>query len=413
MRRSIFSLVMVAVFGFGWLATAQDLDVYHDKVNWQDAYVGVMTGAADATGLDIKVTPYADTSTYQAAVRAALRTSRSPGMFTWWSGFRMKDLVDAGLVADVSEVWKKYTDAGLVPASMASAFTFDGKIYAVPNNVAYWVVFYNKKVFADNGLTVPTTWAELENVAQTLKAASVTPFGATVDGRWPAFIWFEEFMIRSDPDLYNQLMLGEAKYTDPGVQKVFATWKDWIDKGWFTDPTTSFGTAGTNAMANQFAQGRLGMMLVGTWYAATIQEAGMSMDDVGAFIMPNMSADTRPGVIFEAGPLLVSQNSSQKDAALKVADYWMSGDAQQKWVDLQDFPPINTEVHAKSALIGDLVTQIQKSDYNQINRFWEATPPEIAEAAVDELSNFMLHPDTSDQVMKNMQSLAEKYWSNH
>lgn len=417
MRRSIFArsivAAMVAALGFGLFASAQDLDVYHDKANWQDAYQQVMQAGSEATGVSVKVTPYADTSTYQAAVRAALRTPRAPGMFTWWSGFRMKDLVDAGLVADVSDIWKKYTDAGKVSPSMASAFTFDGKIYAVPNNVAYWVVFYNKKVFADNNLSVPTTWAEVEDVAGKLKDAGVTPFSATVDGRWPAFIWFEEFMIRSDPDLYNRLMLGEAKYTDPGVQKVFATWKDWIDKGWFTDPSTSFGTAGTNAMANQFAQGKLGMILVGTWYAATIQQAGMSMDDVGAFIMPNMSADTQPGVIFEAGPLLVSQNSSQKDAALKMADYWMSADAQQKWVDAQDFPPINSDVHAKSALIGDLVTQIQQGNYNQINRFWEATPPEIAEAAVDELSNFMLHPDTADQVMSNLQALAEKYWSSH
>ena len=49
---------------------------------------------------------------------------------------------------------------------------------------------------------------------------------------------------------------------------------------------------------------------------------------------------------------------------------------------------------AKSPLISDLVKQINDGSYNQINRFWEATPPEIAEAAVDELGNFMLHPET-------------------
>ena len=148
--------------------------------------------------------PYPDTSTYQAAVRASLRTPSAPGIFTWWSGYRMKDLVDAGLVADVTPLWKKYTDAGLYNPSLASAYTFNGKIYGIPDLVAYWVVFYNKKVFDKYQLTPPKTWAELEKVAATLKENKVTPFGATVHGRWPSFIWFEELLVRQDPGPLRQ-----------------------------------------------------------------------------------------------------------------------------------------------------------------------------------------------------------------
>lgn len=388
-------------------ALAADVDVYHDKANWQDAYTGVL-GSAPAS---VEVVPYADTSTYQAAVRASLRTPSAPGIFTWWSGYRMKDLVDAGLVADVTELWKKYTDAGLYSPSLASAYTFDGKIYGIPNLVAYWAVFYNKQVFADNGIEPPKTWEELEAAAEKLKAAGVTPFGATVDGRWPAFIWFQEFLVRQDPALYDRLMNGEAKYTDPEVETAFKTWKEWIDKGYFTDPSISFGTAGTNAMASLFAQGKLGMILVGTWYAATLQEAGMSPDEIGLFIMPNQKADMAPAVIFETGPLLLAANSGQAENAMKVADFWMSAPAQQAWVDAQDFPPINKDVTAKSALIADLVGEINDGGYTQINRFWEATPTPIAEAAVDEIGGFMLNPETYPQVMQNLQALADKTWA--
>jgi len=394
-------------------ALAQTIDFYHDKANWDPAFQSTLGPAKDATGVEVKTTPYADTSTYQAAVRATLRTPSAPGIFTWWSGYRMKDLVDAGLVADVSDLWKKYTDAGLYNPSLASAYTFDGKIYGIPDLVAYWVVFYNKSVFDANGLTPPKTWAELEAAAEKLKGAGVTPFGATVDGRWPSFIWFEEFLVRNSPDLYNRLMSGEAKYTDPEVTAVFEQWKGWIDKGYFTDPSVSFGTAGTNAMASQFAQGKLAMILVGTWYAATLSEAGMTPDQFGAFIMPNTKDDMAPAVVFETGPLLISEKSSQKADAIKVADYWMSAAAQQAWVDAQDFPPVNKDVKAKSALISDLAGTIISGNYNQINRFWEATPPEIAEAAVDELANFMVHPETAAQVQQNLQGIADKYWAAH
>lgn len=119
----------------------------------------------------------------------------------------------------------------------------------------------------------------------------------------------------------------------------------------------------------------------------------------------------QPAVIFEGGPLLVAENSSQKEAALEVARSWMSAEAQQAWVDAQDFPPINADVEAKSELVGSLVSEIQEGSFDQINRFWEATPPEIAEAAVDELANFMLNPGTEDQVMKNLESIAQQHWS--
>ena len=39
--------------------------------------------------------------------------------------------------------------------------TYNGEIYSVPANIHRGnVLFYNKKVFADNGLTPPTTWDE-------------------------------------------------------------------------------------------------------------------------------------------------------------------------------------------------------------------------------------------------------------
>ena len=411
---SVRKKIGLAALSLAVLATpalAGSVDFYHDKANWEDAFNKVL-GSKDA-GADVKVVPYADTSTYQAAVRASLRTPSAPGIFTWWSGYRMKDLVDAGLVADVTPLWKKYTDAGLYNPSLASAYTFNGKIYGIPDLVAYWVVFYNKKVFAKYSLTPPKSWADLEKIAATLKQNNVTPFGATVDGRWPSFIWFEEFLVRQDPDLYGKLMNGQAKYTDAGVKQVFATWKDWIGKGYFTDPSIAFGTAGTNAMAGEFAKGNLAMILVGSWYASTLQQAGVAGDDLGAFIMPNEKDGMAPAVIFETGPLLLAAASKQKDDAAKVADYWMSAPAQQAWVDAQDFPPVNKDVKAKSELIAGVTKEIIDGKYNQINRFWEATPPEIAEAAVDELGNFMVHPDQADQVMQNLQALADKYWSTH
>ena len=56
----------------------------------------------------------------------------------------------------------------------------NGGIFGVPSGTAMGGgILYNKKIFADNGLTVPTTWAEFEANNDKLKAAGITPVGAT------------------------------------------------------------------------------------------------------------------------------------------------------------------------------------------------------------------------------------------
>ena len=48
--------------------------------------------------------------------------------------------------------------------------------------------------------------------ADKLKAAGVTPFEATVQEGWRGFIWFEELMIRTDPEAYKGLHDGSVPY---------------------------------------------------------------------------------------------------------------------------------------------------------------------------------------------------------
>ena len=408
---ALFGILALAV-GLAVAQTAQ-VELYHDKANWNPNYdkIGEMAGKA---GVGFKGVPYQDTSSYQAAIRTSLGSNKAPGLFTWWSGYRMKDLVEAGLVEDVSSIWDKYIRAGEYSKDLAKGFTFNGKVYAIPNLIAYWVVFYNKKAYSDAGIKPPTTWAQLESNNAKLKAKGITAFGQTTEGRWPAFIWFQEFLMRQSVDFYEKLMEGKAKYTDPQVKRTFSTWKSWIDKGYLTDPSVGFGTAGTNALASQFAQGKVANILVGDWYAGTLQEAGMKPGtDYGVFIMPNQSAKAKPAVIFESGPILIAKNAPNKADALKVADYWMSVDAQKVWTDLQSFTPANKKVKPDNAVTAGIVKEVADKDYQLVNRIWEATPTEIIEAAVDEFGKFMVNPASANEVETNVEKLAADYWSKH
>ena len=187
-----------------------------------------------------------------------------------------------------------------------------------------------------------------------------------------------------------------------------------MDKGWMDDGSAAFGFTTGDSMNNSFSKGEVVHMLVGTWFASTVTGGGIKEgDEWGYFVLPNKKASLPPSVIFEAGPIMVAKNAKDKDAALDAIDFWMSEAASAKWTELMFFPPHNLNAALPGGEVGELVKEINEGGYRQINRYWEATPTEICEAAVDEISKFVLDPTSYKDVMENLQTLADNYWSNN
>jgi multiple sugar transport system substrate-binding protein len=390
---------------------ATSLKLAHDKPTWNDWFNAEGKAAETATGVGWASTPYADTTTYQAAIRTAGATPKVPDLYTWWSGWLMKEIVDAGLAQDVTPLWnanRKYYSKGV-----RAAMTFGGKVYGIPDNLAYWVVLYNKHVFAKYHLSPPTNWTQFQNINKTLRTHGVKPLAATITGRWPGFIYFEELLVRSDPQLYQRLMAGKAKYTNPGVVKVMNLWGKMIKEGDFTNPaSTDFGTSGSNDLLALFKKGKVGMVQMGTWYESTLVAAKiMPGKDYGAFIMPNINPKAGNHLIFEAGPLVVASHGSNLSDAMKAATWFMSKQGQQKWVNLTGFLPARSDVKTTSPVDKQLTAQVVKGKYQLLNRYWEATPHDIVEVGVDQFDKFMLHPNNPTAILKTIQQQADKTWS--
>ena len=199
-----------------------------------------------------------------------------------------------------------------------------------------------------------------------LKTNGIIPLGSTVQGRWPTFIYFEDLMIRTNPDFYLDLMVGKAKYTDEPARKVFALWKEMIDKGYFSDPGTDIFADYPRLMA----QGKAGMILIGNWYEAQLTQMGLKVgEDVGAFILPPVDPKVGNVIIYEAAPMLVGRNAPNKENALKIADWWLSADTQYAWCKLTGFVPPNKKSPTEflSIPMQNIVKQVVQGNYRLIN----------------------------------------------
>ncbi len=390
-----------------------ELVLMHDKSgspSWGPLFDAMSEATEEAIGIGFTNTSFPATDIYMSQIRSSLVTDEAPNLFTWWSTYRMKELADKDVLADLSALWDKHESE--FGTDLRNAFTFDGTAYGFPFNSEYWVVWYNKDVFKEYGLSPPDTWDEFIEICETFKSNDIPAMMSTVEGRWPTFIMFEEMIVGEDPDLYVDLCEGRVKYSDPRVRAAFVKWGDLIRNGYFTEPGYDVWAGG----ARDFNQGDVGMALFGTWYfAATLTANGVPEEKIGAFILPSHNPAAGKNVILEVGPLLVSKNATNLEDTLRVADYWMSPEGNAAFAETLDSYPANPKSNADflPAVKVELFDKIGDEDYRLLNRYWEATPTPICEVAVDEFARFIINPDSLDEVLANLDKVADEYWNNN
>lgn len=374
-----------------------DLRLYNDKAAWTPFYKQVGAQAKQQIGVSLNPVGYADEPTYQAFVKSALRTNVKPDLFTWATGPLLQQLVGSGDVADTSGLWRTAIRQGDLPQSLEQYYTVGGKQYCVPENVSYWVMFYNKSVFARNGLTVPTSWQGLMADAAKLKQHDVTPFYQT--NVLFSFVWFQMLLAGSDPDLYDRLTQGKASYTDPGVVSVMRQWRDLLKKGYMSDPGDKTDPAAL------LKSGKVAMVPDGTWFNTSMTQAGMkSGKDYGMFVIPSVDSKlTRTPVPVESGALCMPAKGADAAAAGKFASWFLKPAAQAKWADSRGDVSANPKVTIPDPGLNTLTKQVTGSHYQLVDRYFDAVPPNVLTAALDAFGAFMAGPDTYRKQLATIQ----------
>jgi glucose/mannose transport system substrate-binding protein len=142
--------------------------------------------------------------------------------------------------AELLETWVKtgfmqplgklYEAEGLnqkFPKQLIDLVSWQGQPYSVPVNVhRNGVLWFNKKLFTDNGIAAPKTWDEFFAAAEKLKAKGVTPLALGDKDKWESLQLFENILLATlGPDSYKQLWAGKFAWTDPKVTKSLETMK--------------------------------------------------------------------------------------------------------------------------------------------------------------------------------------------
>lgn len=178
----------------------------------------------------------------------------------------VKQFISGGKLVDIStELKKDGLENQILPVAASTMQKLYGQkdLYALPNEFNIEGIWYNKKIFSDNGINVPGTWDELTAASSKLLGKGIQPFAGDGKDGWPITRLVGAYIFRDlGPDAMQAVADGKAKLTDPNYVKA-------------ADEVSKLGKAGAfgagvastdyNGAMNQFLTGKASMMYMGSW----------------------------------------------------------------------------------------------------------------------------------------------------
>ncbi len=262
---------------------------------------------------------------YKQKFKAYMAGNNLPDIFAvWGQPSFFEPVMKEGYAAELDP--SVYSAYAFVNGSL-NGFSYDGKLYGLPRNTDMMVVFYNAKLFADNGIAVPQTVPELIAAAKKFKAKGIAPISMDGKDAWPlAILYHDLVMKRNGDDRAIRDALAKKDFNSPVLLQAAKDLVELVDGGVFQ---TGFVSADYGASQNIFSQGKAAMYYMGSW------EMGMATNDAfsaefkeNLAVMNFMSIPGSVGrqtdmMAWNSGGYAVSGKSSNKTEAVKLLDYMM------------------------------------------------------------------------------------------
>ncbi|GGY53695.1 extracellular solute-binding protein [Streptomyces omiyaensis] len=211
-------------------------------------------------------------------------------------------------------------DQGDFLEQAAASTKYNGKTYAVPQVIDSMGIFYNKKIFKEAGVEVPTSIADLKTVSATIKEKTGKT-GLYLRGDDP--YWFLSFLYGEGGDMVDADSK-KVTFDDPAGVKAFKTVKDLVDsKAAITDATN-----GWDNMQAAFKDGKVAMMINGPWAVADTYAGKEFADKANLGIAPVPAGSAGQGAPQGGHNLAVYAGSKNLDASYAFAEYMTSAESQ-------------------------------------------------------------------------------------
>lgn len=325
--------------------------VYGDATNKVEKQIVDTFNKTSKVKAVLQTIPGAD---YQQKLQTIISTKQAPDVFFNWGGGSIQPFVKAGLLMPLDSMIAK--DPGLKSNFLPSVFNsamVDGKAYGIPMRGTQPVLlFQNKKVLADAGVSTPKTWDDLLAAVRALKAKGKTPIALGGGDQWPTLMWYEYAYDRvAGPGLFEKALAGDKSvWASDDSKKALSMLKQLVDAGAFGTnfDSVKYTDGGTPTL---LATGKAGFELMGSW------EYSQQVTDSPDFAKSGLGYSSFPSVAGGKGdPNDLVGNTNNFYSVLKKTKY---PDAIAQFLKLQ----YSDEFVKAQLSIGNLPTTTNTSNF--------------------------------------------------
>ncbi|MFJ6387668.1 extracellular solute-binding protein [Streptomyces sp. NPDC091972] len=307
-----------------------------------DSVVTAFEKAHEGTEVDVEYIPV---ETRAQRVKAAFNDpSSAPDVMEYGNTDTAGYVKDGGLL-DVTREFGDWNEAKDIDPTARTSVTVDGKVYGSPFYVGVRALYYRTDVFAELGLHVPRTMAELASTARRIRAAKPELYGLVVGGAYTygamPFIWANGGELATGKGgSYTSAIDGAA--AQKGIEEYTSL---------FTDdncPAAKCAGMGGNDTVTAFAAGKAGMAIGGDFSHAAV-EAGKVKGRYAVVPLPGVAAGSIAPAFAGGNNIGVLKSTSHRTQAVRLMEQLTSKRTQAAMFDAMGFLPTFADVRQQAA----------------------------------------------------------------
>lgn len=406
--KKTLTMVMAAALAAGMAVTASAAtEVTFWTLSTRQAAVEPIIEAFNEANPDIVVTgAYYDTDGIKDNCKVAASSDTLPDMWFNWGGSLGQFYVDNGKTYDLTEYAEKNGWSDKFSAGALNLCTLGGQLCGYPTSYNVLGVYYNKAIFDEVGVEVPTTFDEFEAILPKLKEAGYTPMETAGLNGWHVMRWLELLVEHyAGAEEHDKLQAFSTSWDCDAVVQAFTKYKEWVDAGYFPD---GFLTADPNDTILNFGMGTSAMDLQGQWYDGQLIQNELDPASYGVFPFPSTDKN-RMSAFAEMTQFNKNLDDAKLDACIKFMDYYYSDENVEKYGEYYNLP-LPVEGAKAPADQVNVDAMIEMSNTNGTFTITDqAMPTEVADVLFSAQDAVATGDMTPEEAAKNIQAAIEAY----
>lgn len=283
-------------------------------------------------------------------------------------------------------------------ANILNYHKFKNTTYGFPIGFTTRVIYYNKKLFQETGVPLPTsgwTWEQFSDAAKKLSNPEKKQYGFVLSSKKNSYAFQEYVWSNGSSFISPDGKKVDGYMNSSKTQEILNGFQHMIDEN---------SAIVSDKVTESFKSGKIAMIENGIWPLEDFKKAGM---DFGTAEIPSFHGQPSKGVIHSAG-IAMAKDSKEKDLAWKFIKYFVSAEAAK--MRKTDMPVLKSVVseqsHKNDQLLSTFYTMLERSSDTPgflLTNKWTEVDKKLDYA----ISSVLLGQNSADKALNEAVKLTE------